>query len=147
MKLILVLGLIFGCGTAWGQDVSVDPIGTVDLAKVFSNVRAGYVFGTDKLAVAYVPLLSLRGRSGVEYINLDAGYGYNDGRKGSPIVALGFRADSLAKKIGSWKPILTTAILPPLETGPTVMIDFSESRPLKNLKYMWLIALRLGADK
>ena len=133
-------------GLAFGQEaVQVDPVGTVDIAKFFSNVRAGYLFGHDKMAAAYIPLVSLKGHGGAEYLNLDAGVGYNtDTRVGKPITALGFRFDSLLSKIGAWKPTVTTAVLPPIETGPTVMIDFGETKPLSHVKFMWLLALKIG---
>lgn len=127
--------------------IQVDGVGAVDLAKFFSNVRTGYLFGTEHLASAYIPLATLHGRSGVEYINLDSGVGYDsETRRGKPIVILGGRVDSFMRKAGSLSPRVTTAIFPALEVGPTLMIDFSQSKPLKHLKFMFSIAYKLGGE-
>lgn len=125
--------------------VQVDALGTVDLARFFSNVRTGYLFGHDQLASAYIPLISVKGRTDVEYLNLDAGVGFNpDTRKGKPIMILGGRVDSFLRKIGTMSPRIKTATFPALEVGPTVLVDFSSPAPFKNLKFMFSVAYKIG---
>lgn len=144
MKLFIAVMLIAGVAQA---QVSVDPVGSVDLAKIVGDTRAGVLApfsGEGTLKAAYLPLVTLRGRtSGAEYLNLDGGLGVQD-TKGKPILALGARFDTLLARIGAWRPVITTAVLPPIETGPTVALDLGASKPLKNAKFYWLFALKLG---
>lgn len=152
MKKIILLVLIFGIGgvaraadEAASVPVQIDAVGVVDLAKFFGNVRTGYLLGQEKLLSAYVPLISYKGRTGAEYVNLDFGAGYNsETRKGKPILITGLRVDSFLAKIGTLSPRIQTAKFPALEIGPTMMIDFSEPKPLENLKFMFSIAYKIG---
>lgn len=146
-KIALIIIMMFS-GMASAQSVDVDPIGAVDLAKFFGNIRTGYLFGHNSMASAYVPIISFKGpKSGVEYINLNGGLGYDqDTRKGKPIGIVGFRIDSMLSKLGRTVPNIAVAKFPPLEIGPTAMIDFSEAHPLKNVKFMFSIAYKLGGN-
>lgn len=128
MKKLLLACLMFVGMQSFAQEstIIVDPIG-IDIASIFSKTRAGTLFTAQgmTLATVYAPLVSVHDSQNVEYINLNVGGAMNlEDAKASPLLALGFRLDSVIKRMGNYntwiKEHVSTANLPPIEFGPAI---------------------------